>query len=52
MLTVYNTLYQMKQGSMTTTRNVPLFSASTIEAVCKVLGEAVAGPQVPDLIAS
>ena len=29
----------------------PPFSASTIEEVCKILGEAVTGTQIPHLIA-
>lgn len=36
---------------MTTTQGIPQFSASTIEEVCKALGEAVTGPQIPNLIA-
>ncbi|MCW2936284.1 MAG: hypothetical protein JWM19_7246 [Actinomycetia bacterium] len=30
---------------------VPAFSASAVEEVCKVLAEAVTGPQLPNLIA-
>ena len=29
----------------------PAFSASTVEQVCRVLGDAVIGPQIPNLIA-
>lgn len=35
-----------------TTPVVPAFSASTVEQVCKVLADAVTGPQVPNLIAA
>jgi uncharacterized protein (TIGR02391 family) len=31
---------------------VPAFSASTIEQICKVLADAVTGPQIPNLIAA
>jgi hypothetical protein len=30
---------------------VPAFSASAVEQVCKVLADAVTGPQIPNLIA-
>src|SRR6266545_1262738 len=33
-----------------TTPVVPAFSASTVEQVCKVLADAVTGPQIPNLI--
>jgi uncharacterized protein (TIGR02391 family) len=36
---------------VTTTLNIPPFSASMIEEVCKVLADAVTGPQIPNLIA-